>query len=150
MKSYQKKILIVGVIVAIILVGRWLGVDKYLTFEMLKENRARLQQVVQDNYLTSVGGYIVIYIVAVALSVPGATILTLAGGFLFGAVWAAIYVNVGATIGATLVFIFARYLVGRWFQQKYQEKMEKFNRELETNGYSYLLTLRFIPIFPFS
>ena len=109
----------------------------------------RLQQVVERNYLLSVGGYIVIYIVVVAFSIPGATILTLGGGFLFGTLWGAIYVNAGATIGATLAFLFCRYVAGEWVQNKYQDKLTTFNRELLKNGYRYLLALRFIPVFPF-
>jgi len=81
--------------------------------------------------------------------VPGATILTLTGGFVFGAVLGAIYVNVGAASGAIAVFLFARYLVGARLQEKYGDKLAKFNNEVDENGYSYLLTLRFIPLFPF-
>jgi uncharacterized membrane protein YdjX (TVP38/TMEM64 family) len=94
-------------------------------------------------------GYIGIYIVVVALSIPGATILTLGGGFLFGVLWGVIYVNAGATTGATLAFLFCRYVAGEWVQNKYQDKLNNFNRELSKNGYRYLLALRLVPVFPF-
>jgi uncharacterized membrane protein YdjX (TVP38/TMEM64 family) len=84
----------------------------------------------------------------VALSIPGATILTLTAGFLFG-FFGIIYVNIGATIGAILAFLVARYLIGDWIQKRYGERFASFNREIAENGYNYLLTLRFIPLFPF-
>ena len=83
-----------------------------------------------------------------ALSIPGATILTLAAGFLFG-FFGIIYVNIGATIGAILAFLVARYLLGNWLQKRYGERFVSFNKEIAENGYNYLLTLRFIPLFPF-
>jgi uncharacterized membrane protein YdjX (TVP38/TMEM64 family) len=82
-------------------------------------------------------------------SLPGATIMTLAGGFLYTFFIGALYVNVGATAGATLAFLFARYIAGKSLQEKYGGRLEKFNSELDRNGWSYLLTLRFIPVFPF-
>jgi uncharacterized membrane protein YdjX (TVP38/TMEM64 family) len=60
-----------------------------------------------------------------------------------------VYVNVGATLGATFAFLFSRYILGRAIQAKYGAQLEKFNRELDENGHLYLLTVRFIPVFPF-
>ncbi|HDZ69312.1 MAG TPA: TVP38/TMEM64 family protein, partial [Phycisphaerales bacterium] len=97
----------------------------------------------------SVLAYIVIYIVVTGLSLPGATILTLAGGFLYKVFFTVIYVNIAATTGAMLAFLFARYIAGQWIQQSYGDKLAKFNEEVDRNGAYYLLTLRFIPIFPF-
>ena len=84
-----------------------------------------------------------------AFSLPGATILTLAAGYLFNFLIGAIYVNIGATTGAALAFLFARYVAGKSIQKKYADKLAKFNVELDKNGARYLLTLRFIPLFPF-
>ena len=92
--------------------------------------------------------FVLIYIAAVALSIPGATILTLTAGFLFGFI-GVIYVNIGASAGAVLAFLAARYLIGDWVQRRYGEKLASFNKEIAENGYNYLLTLRFIPLFPF-
>jgi len=75
--------------------------------------------------------------------------LTLAGGFLFHLFPGIIYVNVAATVGATLGFLFARYILGNKVQEKYASQLERFNRELDENGHLYLLTLRLIPAFPF-
>lgn len=147
--SKKKRIIFLVLILAVIAIIRFAGVDKNLTFENLQEHKFYLQQIVEDNYALSVVGYILFYIVVVAFSVPGAIILTLSGGFLFGTILGAIYVNVGATTGAALAFLFFRYLAGEWVQNKYKDKLDKFNRELSENGYRYLLALRLIPVFPF-
>ncbi len=149
MKPYQKKILIILFLILVIVAIRLTGVHKYLTFENLQTQKDVLQNYVNGNYLLAVIIFILIYAVSVAFSIPGATILTLTGGLVFGTILGAVYVNVGATAGAIGVFLFARYLLGAKLQEKYAEKLAKFNKEIETNGYSYLLTLRFIPLFPF-
>ena len=149
MKKYWKKIVIVLALVGGFIALRQTGLQNMLTFENLKANKDALQSFVQAHYWQSVLVYIGVYLVSVAFSVPGATILTLSGGFVFGALLGAIYVNIGATAGAVAVFLFARYLVGARLQEKYGDKLAKFNREVDENGYSYLLTLRFIPLFPF-
>jgi uncharacterized membrane protein YdjX (TVP38/TMEM64 family) len=147
--SHKKRIIFLIVILALIVITRLTDLDRSLTFENLQENKFRLQQIVQGNYVLSVGGYIMTYIVVVAFSIPGAALLTLTGGFLFGVLWGAIYVNAGATTGATLAFLFCRYVAGEWVQNKYQDKLKTFNKELSKNGYRYLLALRFTPVFPF-
>jgi uncharacterized membrane protein YdjX (TVP38/TMEM64 family) len=149
MKPYQKKILIVLFLILVIVAIRLTGVHKYLTFENLQNQKGILQDYVDANYFLAVLIFILIYAVSVAFSIPGATILTLTGGLVFGTILGAIFVNVGATAGAIGVFIFARYLLGAKLQEKYVERLAKFNKELNVNGYSYLLTLRFIPLFPF-
>ncbi|MEK9141625.1 MAG: VTT domain-containing protein, partial [Nitrospirota bacterium] len=89
------------------------------------------------NFVSAVGIFIAAYVIVAGLSLPGAVILTLAGGFLFGATMATLFVNVGATTGATLAFLTARYLL--------RDTVEGFAK----NAFSYLLTLRLIPLFPF-
>jgi uncharacterized membrane protein YdjX (TVP38/TMEM64 family) len=117
--------------------------------ENLIESRDDLLEFVANNYMISLVGFILIYIVAVAFSLPGAAILSLAGGLLFGLLMGLIAVNIAATIGASLNFILARYIMGESLQKKYGDKLKKFNEELDSNGKSYLLTLRLIPVFPF-
>jgi len=149
MKKYRKKILIILIIILVFAAIRISGLHRYLTLEKLQAQKGILQNYVDSNYIISVLLFMLVYAVSVAFSIPGATILTLTGGLVFGTILGAIYVNVGATSGAIGVFIFARYLLGAKLQEKYKDKLDKFNRELEINGFSYLLTLRFIPLFPF-
>lgn len=148
MKPAYKKILIALGIAAIFILIRALGLDHLLTLETFRQYREQLLTFTAQHYLPTVAIFILIYIAAVALSIPGATILTLTAGFLFG-FFGVIYVNIGASSGAILAFLVARYLIGDWIQKRYGERFESFNKELAENGYNYLLTLRFIPLFPF-
>lgn len=148
MKPAYKKILVALFIAAIIVGIRVFGLDHLLSMETFREYRDQLLTFTSQHYFPTVAVFIVIYVVAVALSIPGATILTLTAGFLFGFT-GVIYVNIGASGGAILAFLAARYVIGEWIQKRYGEKLASFNREIAENGYSYLLTLRFIPLFPF-
>src|SRR5215467_11875594 len=121
----------------------------YLSLDVLKANRDNLLAFTEDHYLPAVILFILIYITQTAFSLPGATIMTLTGGFLFGSVWAAVYVNIGATTGATLAFLSARYLFRDWVEQKFGELLAVFQEGFAQNAFNYLLTLRLIPLFPF-
>jgi uncharacterized membrane protein YdjX (TVP38/TMEM64 family) len=145
----SKKLLLVLLIAAGALALRAWGITEVLNFETLKANREHLHQVVQAHYGRSVLLYIAFYVLVTGLSLPGATVLTLAGGFLFGPLIGALFVNVGATAGATVAFLAARYVLGSWIQRRYEERLRRFNQEIEDNGYRYLLTLRLIALFPF-
>lgn len=145
----KKKIIILLVVVGVIVGLRMSGVADFLTFDNFVAKKESFKQIIADNYTVSMISYLLIYIGVVAFSIPGATVMTLAGGFLFGLPFGLIYVNLGATTGAVLAFIFARYMLGDSLQNKYEDKLKKFNDELEANGKYYMLTLRLIPVFPF-
>jgi uncharacterized membrane protein YdjX (TVP38/TMEM64 family) len=144
-----KKILLLILLIMVIVAIRYSPAGGILTFENLKQHRESLVSFVQNRYGISVLVFITAYILVTAFSIPGAVVLTIAAGFLFGTLAATFYVNIGATIGATLAFLSARYLLGTGVQEKYQAQLKKFNEELEKNGTNYLLTLRLIPVFPF-
>lgn len=148
MKANYKKLILVATIVGVILMIKLFNIDSYLTFENLKMYKEQLLNFVGSNYLVSVVGFIAVYILVVAFSFPGAAVLSLACGFFFG-MTGVLYVNIGATFGAVLAFLAARYIIGNWIQGKYGKKMDAFNRDLEQNGKNYLLTLRLVPVFPF-
>jgi uncharacterized membrane protein YdjX (TVP38/TMEM64 family) len=93
--------------------------------------------------------YILFYIFFTALSIPEAVILTIAGGFLFGAIKATCYITFAATIGGSISFLTIRYLVGKRIQKKYASHFARFKRAFKTYGASYLLIVRFIVIIPF-
>lgn len=135
--------------IAVIVIVRSSPLGGLFTFENLQQHRESLLLFVKDHYWLSVLSYICLYILVASLSLPGAAVLTLAGGFLFGTSASTLYVNIGATTGASFAFLVARYLLGNRLQEKYQGQLSKFNTEIERSGKSYLLTLRFIPVFPF-
>lgn len=121
----------------------------YLSLDVLKANRDQLLAFTEEHYLPAVALFILVYITQTAFSLPGATIMTLTGGFLFGSLWAALYVNIGATTGATLAFLSARYLFRDWVEQKFGDRLGAFQEGFAQNAFNYLLTLRRIPLFPF-
>lgn len=130
--------------------GVWLSpIGRYLDLDHLLELRDLLKTFVASRYGVSVLLFISVYIAVVSLSVPGATVLTLTGGMLFGPLPATLYANVGATIGAYLVFLASRHLIGVAVQARFSKELSRFNGEIARNGRNYLLTVRLIPFFPF-
>jgi uncharacterized membrane protein YdjX (TVP38/TMEM64 family) len=149
MTTLTKRIIILLVFLGLIAALRFSGVSGYLTIDSVRENRLMIEGFVTSRYALSVSLFIAIYIVSTAFSVPGATVLTLAGGFFFGVLPATVYVNVGATIGATLAFLMSRYVAGNWLQARYHDQLARFNAEIGEHGHLYLLFVRLIPAFPF-
>lgn len=149
MKKNAKRFILLALFVAAVIAVRFTDVGNVLTFENLSKNRDALLAYVNGHYAASVLTYVAVYIAAVALNVPGAAILTMAGGFLFGTALTVLYANIGATAGAVLAFLLARYLLGEWVQSRYRTQLAGFNSEIERSGSKYLLTLRLIPVFPF-
>jgi uncharacterized membrane protein YdjX (TVP38/TMEM64 family) len=145
----KKKLVIAAVVAALIALFFVFDLGRFLTLESLKTNRDALTMFYQKNRFFMAGAFIAIYIIQTALSLPGAAILSLAAGAIFGAVMGTMYVNIGATVGATLAFLVARYLFHDVIQKKFGPRLEKINRELETRGFNYLLFLRLVPLFPF-
>jgi len=140
-------------IVALVFVGVAIGAlfyfDPQRVFEVVKENRDRLLDFTEANYSAAVGLFIVMYCAVVGFSLPVGAVMTVAGGFLFGPVAATVFVNVGATTGATLAFLVARYLLRDAVEQKFGKWIGPFQEGFAKNAFSYLLTLRLIPLFPF-
>ncbi len=139
---------------AIVLVGAIgtafaLGLDKYLTLEALREHRFELQSFVAQNQVAAIALFIAIYAVSTALSLPGATILTIAGGFLFGIWFGTVYAVIGATIGATGVFLVARTAIGQSLRERAGPWFSKMEDGFRDNALSYMLVLRLVPLFPF-
>jgi uncharacterized membrane protein YdjX (TVP38/TMEM64 family) len=149
MKTLKKQTLLLLILIAAVIAVRFSGIGDVVTLESVKRNRDMLLAFVKEQYALSVLIYIASYITVVAFSVPGATVMTLAGAYVYGALRAALYVNIAATTGAALVFLAVRYLLGTRVQQRYEAQLRTFNAEMEKNGARYLLTLRFLPVFPF-
>lgn len=120
-----------------------------LSFEVLAKNREWLSEAVAANALLLAIAFIGIYAVAVAFSVPGATILTLSAGFLFGTILGGAYAVVGATLGATALFLIAKTSFGEIFRARTEGVLDKLKEGFGRNALSYLLFLRLVPLFPF-
>ena len=149
MTTQNKKLILFVALVVGVAALRFSMIGELLTLDNVRRSRDLLASTARDHPLVSALSYIASYVLVAGLSIPGAALLTMAGGVVFGTIAAAVYVNIGATLGATLAFLVARYLAGEWVQAKYRDKLEGFNRDLERNASSYLLGLRLAPVFPF-
>ena len=139
--------------VAVIVVGLvaffTLRLYEYLSFAALSEHRQALLSWYEDNTLRLVGGFLALYVLVVAFSVPGAVWMTIGGGFLFGLALGTALVVAAATVGAVAVFLVARYAFGDYLRSKAGSAMRKMETGFRENALSYLLVLRLVPLFPF-
>ncbi|MEY4682219.1 MAG: TVP38/TMEM64 family protein [Alphaproteobacteria bacterium] len=140
--------LVVAALVAFALV-RWSGLGGLLSLDTLRTHREALAGWVGANAVVAGLAYVAAYVTAVAFSLPGAVFLTLAGGFLFGAVAGTLLTVTGATIGATLVFVFARAILGANALDRFGAPAARLADGIRRNAASYLLVLRLVPLFPF-
>jgi len=138
-------LLILGAIAAFFLfdLGRW------LTFESLKARQAELAAFVEANPLQAIAAFFLLYVAVTALSLPGAAIMTLAAGAIFGLWRGTLIVSFASTIGASLAFLSSRYVLRDWVKARFGARIDAIDRGIERDGAFYLLTLRLIPAFPF-
>ena len=127
----------------------YFDLGQYLSLNTLKDNRDHLLAFTEANYVSAAALFVLCYVAVTALSLPGAAIMTLAGGFLFGSVFGTVFVNLGATTGATVAFLAARYMLRDWVEQKFGKWLGPLQEGFAKNAFSYLMTLRLIPLFPF-
>ena len=137
------------VVVAGLAVVYWLGLVEYLSLEALVEHRDALLARVSENFWLAAMIYLVTYIVAVALSIPAASFLTIFGGFLFGWLIAGTLTAVGATIGATIIYLAARSAIGDFLKRRAGPGVNKLADGFRENAFGFLFVLRLAPVFPF-
>jgi uncharacterized membrane protein YdjX (TVP38/TMEM64 family) len=123
--------------------------QQFLTLATLKAQQTRLIDFYDTHRVQALASYALLYIAVTALSLPGATILTLAGGAIFGLFWGTVIVSFASTIGASLAFLSARFLLRDMVQAKFSEQLKTINEGIERDGEYYLFTLRLVPLFPF-
>jgi len=148
-KKFVSRLLLLSIIVVLVVAYFVFDLGQFLTLEYLKSQQYEFIRFYQDNQLLTIGVYFGIYVAVTALSLPGAAIMTLAGGAVFGLVTGTIIVSFASTIGATLAFLISRFLLRNYVQNKFQEKLVHINDGIRKDGAFYLFTLRLIPIFPF-
>ena len=128
----------------------YFDVNQLLTLANVKREQSELEQLLLAHPVEFVGVFFGIYVVATALSLPGAaTLLTLAAGALFGLGWGTVFVSFASSIGATLAMVIARWLFQEQVQSRFKTQLELINRGVARDGVFYLLTLRLVPVFPF-
>jgi uncharacterized membrane protein YdjX (TVP38/TMEM64 family) len=125
------------------------GAHELVSLETLRRHRAFLLAFVAERPILAAAGYVLVYAATTALSIPGALVLTLAGGFLFGTLWATCLVVVGATTGAVLLFLIARTALGEPLRARAGPWLSKMADGFRADAFHYLLVLRLVPVFPF-
>ena len=145
----MKKILLLSTVAIIVAIFFYFDLGVYLNLEYIKANQDRFLEFYNQNTALTLIIYLSIYIIATAISLPGATILTLLGGSLFGFTHGLIIVSFASSIGATLAFLISRTILRDSIQSKFGDKLKTFNDGIEKEGAFYLFTLRLVPIFPF-
>jgi pyruvate/2-oxoglutarate dehydrogenase complex dihydrolipoamide dehydrogenase (E3) component/uncharacterized membrane protein YdjX (TVP38/TMEM64 family) len=137
---------LVGALIAVIFV---FDLNQYLSLGFLQTQLGDIQIFYADNALVVCGLFFVLYVVVTALSIPGAAVMTLAGGAVFGLSVGLVLVSFASSLGATLAFLAARYLLREPVQKKFPDRLKTLNKGIEKDGAFYLFTLRLVPVFPF-
>ncbi|MDO9293223.1 MAG: VTT domain-containing protein, partial [Hydrogenophaga sp.] len=144
-----RKILLLLVVLLGIVAFFAFGLDRYFSLAFLKESQASLAALREQQPLQLALGYFLVYIAVTALSLPGATIVTLAGGAIFGLGWGLLIVSFASSIGATLAFLTARFLLRDSVQARFGQRLADVDKGIQKDGAFYLFTLRLIPVVPF-
>jgi len=125
------------------------GGQRYVSFEYVKGQAASFQDYYQAHRLQSAAVYFLVYVLVTALSLPGALVMTLAGGAIFGLLWGTVIVSFASSIGATLAFLAARFVLRDWVRHRFTRFIEPIDAGVRREGAFYLFTLRLIPAVPF-
>jgi len=145
----KTKLLVIAVIAALIAAYFYFDVGQYLNMETLRARQADIDAYYRDNPLQTIALYFVTYVVMAALSLPGAVWITLAGGAIFGVAVGTLVISFASSIGATLAFLVARFLLRDWVQARFGNSLRAVNEGVRKDGPFYLFTLRMVPVFPF-
>lgn len=135
--------------IILIILLKVFGITDYFTLDYLHANIAHLHSLINNNYVNAIIIYLLCYITASALSIPGSTFFLTASGFLFGTITGFFLAVIGATTGGLMLFFTSRYMVGSWVQRYFSPQLTKFNTEISHHGFYYLLMIRLIGILPF-
>ncbi len=144
-----RKIIIVAAIAGGIALFKLFNLGDYLTLSYMKESQQRFELLFAEHAFSVIAGYMAVYILVTSLSLPGAVIMTLAGGALFGLARGTIIVSFASSIGATLACLASRFVLRDWVQNRFRDRLEKVSAGIERDGAFFLFTLRMVPIFPF-
>lgn len=149
--SGSKRRFIIGIAILALMGFIWFsGIKNCFTFDYIKTQSAWLCAQVENHYWQTVILYLLAFVVVVIFCLPGAAVMTIVGGYLFGIFFGVIYLIIGATIGATIFFLVVRYLLGSYLQTRFASKLVRFNQLIAHRGWLFLLMLRCLPLIPFA
>jgi len=145
----KNKLALMAVIAMLVAAFFALDLGRYFTLDFFRSQQAAIDSYVQVNPVQAGLSFFLVYVAVTGLSLPGAAIMTLAGGAIFGLLWGTAIVSFASTIGATLAFLASRFLLRDWVQEKFGDKLKPVNDGIARDGAFYLFTLRLVPVFPF-
>jgi dihydrolipoamide dehydrogenase len=145
----RTRLLILVALAALLSIGFWLDIHQFITLDNFRARQASVDTWVSANPLLAALSFFAIYVGVTAVNIPGAAIMTLIGGALFGLIEGTIIVSFASTIGATLAFLLSRYLLRDFVEQRFSSAVKRLNDGIDTDGPYYLFTLRLVPAFPF-
>jgi len=137
------------IILTLMAIAYFIGLHEYFTFEKLKEHRQTVQSIVANYPILAPVVFVVAYMISTALSIPGGIFLSIFGGFLFPQPFSTIYVVIGATLGAIIIFLAAKTALGDFLKDKAGPLLQKMRKGFQEDAVNYLFFLRLVPIFPF-
>ncbi len=143
------KIALVAFIAVLVAAFLWLDLGRYLDLAYLKSRQADIDALYREHPAAVLAAYFAAYVAITGLSLPGAAIMTLAGGAVFGLPWGTVIVSFASTLGATIAFIVSRYILREGVQRRYGDRLKAINAGVERDGAFYLFTMRLVPAFPF-
>jgi pyruvate/2-oxoglutarate dehydrogenase complex dihydrolipoamide dehydrogenase (E3) component/uncharacterized membrane protein YdjX (TVP38/TMEM64 family) len=144
-----KKLLVLIVIVALLAAFFALDLGRYLSLDYFESQRAAIESYRASHPWQTALAFFVVYVAVTGLSLPGATLMTLVGGAIFGLLWGTVIISFASTIGATLAFLASRFLLRDGVQRRFGERLAAINAGVARDGPFYLFTLRLVPVFPF-
>lgn len=146
--NLRKLLLLLAVLIGVVAFFAF-DLDRFFSLDFLKQSQARFAELREQQPLTLAAGFFLVYVAVTALSLPGATIVTLAGGAIFGLGWGLLIVSFASSIGATLAFLTARFLLRDSVQSRFGQRLAEVDKGIQKDGAFYLFTLRLIPVVPF-
>ncbi len=149
MKNNGIRFLLLFLLLLLFFLFHHYGIADYVSLKGMQEQKTAFQAYADKHPITAMGGYFTAYLIFSAFALPGAVIITLLGGALFGVVLGTVLVSFGSSLGALLAFLLSRYLLRSVIQERFGNYLKTFNKGMREDGGLYLFTLRLVPLFPF-
>jgi pyruvate/2-oxoglutarate dehydrogenase complex dihydrolipoamide dehydrogenase (E3) component/uncharacterized membrane protein YdjX (TVP38/TMEM64 family) len=144
-----RRLVLIAALLAAVLAYYGLGLGRYLNLDFFRSQQAAIETWRAAHPAMAALAYFLAYVAVTAVSLPGAAVMTLAGGAVFGLVWGTVLVSFASSLGATFAFLASRFVLRDWVEQRFGERLRAINAGIEREGGFYLFTLRLVPVFPF-
>ncbi|MCC6474403.1 MAG: FAD-dependent oxidoreductase, partial [Burkholderiales bacterium] len=145
----RARLALLAAMVALVAAFFAFGLERYFSLDYFRAHQSAIESLVRARPYASAATYFGIYVAVAGLSLPGAAVMTLAGGAIFGFAWGTVLASFASSLGAMLAFLSSRFILHGWVRARFGERLRGIDRGLETQGAFYLFALRLVPVFPF-